>query len=96
MAMLDPATQLTTIQESGFFTALRTELQTITAAMETNSFSINGDVLFEVEEVPVAATLTSGSTDVEIAVGQDQNGNPFYTWKAPAGWVAPPPPAPAP
>lgn len=88
MASLDPATQLQTIQESAFFTALRTALQAVDASMVANSYAITGQVITEVEGVPVVATLVAGSTDVKVAVGEDQNGNPFYEWTAPAGWVA--------
>lgn len=80
------ADQLTAIQLPQFFTDLRTHMQTIVAAMTTDSFTITGTIETSVNGVPVKAEIAG--PDVTVWVGQDDNSQPLYTWHAPASWVS--------
>lgn len=90
MANLTPDQQLAAIQSTTFFSALQHQFQAIIAAMQTNSFAINGVISTVVSGVPVKGSLSADGKNISIQVGVDATGNPFYAWNAPAAWVAPP------
>lgn len=86
---LSPADQLTAIQATTFFTDLKNQMKAIRTAMTTTGFEVNGWILTQVDQVPVKFELMSDGVNVLLGVGQDDQGNPLYSWNAPASWVSP-------
>jgi arginine/ornithine N-succinyltransferase beta subunit len=84
---LSTADQLTAIQQTQFFTDLRTKLRTIFGALLNEDFTVEGLIHTTVADVPVAVALL-GQNNVHIKVGMNDTGEPLYEWSAPYIWVS--------
>ena len=82
--------QYSTIRTTTFYDNTQTKLQEIIDAMTSKNFRAKGEIISEVDGVPISFRHVS-EHDAELKVGHSgaEGADYFYSWRIPLAWVMP-------
>ena len=78
--------QQAAIRQPSFLDAIRKKGAAIQTGTNSLAIKIKGEINFVVTGVPV--TVTPGDVDAKIDAGENDGGDPLYTWTMPIAWLS--------